>query len=189
MSRFKTKKSKGVGAINTSSLPDIIFMLLFFFMVTTVMREVSLKVKLKLPQATEVQKLEKKDSNAIHALLTDAADKAYAGDIEGFLSYRTPDALSIADDLRNPVTLDEALKMYKSVNVRAISPITVDEIMVSGDLGFARVTYATEFLSKDGRPLQRLYSRHFYILRRQKSGSWKIVRDIWSNIPYDSGDN
>jgi biopolymer transport protein ExbD len=60
MSRFKTKKSKGVGAINTSSLPDIIFMLLFFFMVTTVMREVSLKVKLKLPQATEVQKLEKK---------------------------------------------------------------------------------------------------------------------------------
>ncbi len=60
MSRFKTKKGKGSVAINTSSLPDIIFMLLFFFMVTTVMREVSLKVKLKLPQATEVQKLEKK---------------------------------------------------------------------------------------------------------------------------------
>lgn len=60
MSRFKTKKGKGTAAINTSSLPDIIFMLLFFFMVTTVMREVSLKVKLKLPQATEVQKLEKK---------------------------------------------------------------------------------------------------------------------------------
>lgn len=60
MSRFKTKKGKGTAAINTSSLPDIIFMLLFFFMVTTVMREVSLKVKLKLPQATEVQKLDKK---------------------------------------------------------------------------------------------------------------------------------
>lgn len=60
MSRFSTKKGKGAAAINTSSLPDIIFMLLFFFMVTTVMREVSLKVKLKLPQATEVQKLDKK---------------------------------------------------------------------------------------------------------------------------------
>lgn len=60
MSRFGSKKSKGLPALNTSSLPDIIFMLLFFFMVTTVMREVSLKVKLKLPQATEVQKLEKK---------------------------------------------------------------------------------------------------------------------------------
>ncbi len=60
MSRFKTKKGKGSAAINTSSLPDIIFMLLFFFMVTTVMREVTLKVKLKLPMATEVQKLQKK---------------------------------------------------------------------------------------------------------------------------------
>ncbi len=60
MSRFKSKKGKGSPAINTSSLPDIIFMLLFFFMVTTVMREVTLKVKTKLPQATEVQKLDKK---------------------------------------------------------------------------------------------------------------------------------
>jgi biopolymer transport protein ExbD len=60
MSKFKTKKGKGSGAINTSSLPDIIFMLLFFFMVTTVMREVTLRVKNTLPQATEVQKLEKK---------------------------------------------------------------------------------------------------------------------------------
>ena len=60
MSRFKSKKTKGSAAINTSSLPDIIFMLLFFFMVTTTMREVTYKVKMKLPEATEVQKLEKK---------------------------------------------------------------------------------------------------------------------------------
>jgi biopolymer transport protein ExbD len=60
MSRFKAKKAKGDVAINTSSLPDIIFMLLFFFMVTTTMREVTFKVKMKLPEATEIQKLEKK---------------------------------------------------------------------------------------------------------------------------------
>ncbi len=46
--------------INTSSLPDIIFILLFFFMVTTVMREVTYKVQINLPEATQVQKLEKK---------------------------------------------------------------------------------------------------------------------------------
>jgi len=60
MSRFKVKKSKDAGAINTSSLPDIIFMLLFFFMVTTTMRETSPKVKTKVPEASEIQKLEKK---------------------------------------------------------------------------------------------------------------------------------
>jgi len=60
MSKFKTKKGKGTPAINTSSLPDIIFMLLFFFMVTTTMREVTVRVQQKMPEATEVQKLDKK---------------------------------------------------------------------------------------------------------------------------------
>jgi len=60
MSRFKKDGKKGVGAINTASLPDIVFMLLFFFMTTTVMREVDLKVNIHLPDATEAKKLEKK---------------------------------------------------------------------------------------------------------------------------------
>jgi len=60
MSRFKDKGGKGTPALSTASLPDIIFMLLFFFMVTTVMREVDLLVKIVLPEATEVTKLEDK---------------------------------------------------------------------------------------------------------------------------------
>ena len=60
MARFKKKQSGGMQKINTSALPDIIFMLLFFFMVTTTMREVTLIVRVVPPEATEVQKLEKK---------------------------------------------------------------------------------------------------------------------------------
>jgi biopolymer transport protein ExbD len=60
MSRFKDNSSKSVPAISTASLPDIIFMLLFFFMVTTVMREVDLLVKITLPEASETTKLEDK---------------------------------------------------------------------------------------------------------------------------------
>lgn len=59
MAKFRKKKSEGQYELNTASLPDIIFMLLFFFMVTTTMREVSLYVKLKAPEAFEIQKLEK----------------------------------------------------------------------------------------------------------------------------------
>jgi biopolymer transport protein ExbD len=47
-------------ALNTSSLPDIIFMLLFFFMSVTSMKEVTYKVQFTNPQATELTKLEKK---------------------------------------------------------------------------------------------------------------------------------
>ena len=60
MAKFRKKGGKEVPAISTGSMPDIIFMLIFFFMVTTSMRETTLKVKMRLPEATEVQKLEKK---------------------------------------------------------------------------------------------------------------------------------
>lgn len=60
MAVMKKKGTKEVPPVSTASLPDIIFMLLFFFMVTTTMRETELLVRFKLPEATEVQKLEKK---------------------------------------------------------------------------------------------------------------------------------
>ncbi len=59
MSKFK-KKSKADTNIPTSALPDIIFMLLFFFMVVTVLREQEILVEQKIPQATQLQKIQKK---------------------------------------------------------------------------------------------------------------------------------
>ncbi len=60
MSKFRKDDGKELPPISTASLPDIVFMLLFFFMVSTTMREVTLKVKMHLPEATELSKLEKK---------------------------------------------------------------------------------------------------------------------------------
>lgn len=60
MAVMKKSGDKGTPGISTASLPDVIFMLLFFFMVSTTMREQELLVRFKLPEATEVQKLEKK---------------------------------------------------------------------------------------------------------------------------------
>lgn len=60
MSKFR-KKKKGMPALSTASLPDIVFMLLFFFMVTTTMRETDLLIDSpRLPSASEVKKLERK---------------------------------------------------------------------------------------------------------------------------------
>ena len=61
MSKFKKKKGGDLPAISTASLPDIVFMLLFFFMVATVMRDNTLMVTNTLPAADQVQKLDKKD--------------------------------------------------------------------------------------------------------------------------------
>ena len=61
MSKFK-KQKKELPPISTASLPDIVFMLLFFFMVSTTMRETELLVKpLNLPQAKTIKKFEHKN--------------------------------------------------------------------------------------------------------------------------------
>lgn len=59
MAKFK-KKTQASQDIPTSALPDIIFMLLFFFMVTTVLRETDLLVLQRIPKAEQLKKMEKK---------------------------------------------------------------------------------------------------------------------------------
>ncbi len=61
MSKFNNKKSGDMPPVSTASLPDIVFMLLFFFMTVTVMKSDDLRIENVLPNASEVKKLEKKD--------------------------------------------------------------------------------------------------------------------------------
>lgn len=60
MAKIRRNEKREMPALNTSSLPDIIFMLLFFFMSVTTMKEVTLRVNVGPAQATELTKLEKK---------------------------------------------------------------------------------------------------------------------------------
>ncbi len=64
MSKFKKEGKKEMPGISSNSLSDIVFMLLFFFMVTTQLRETENKVMVNIPEASEVAKLERKDLNS-----------------------------------------------------------------------------------------------------------------------------
>ncbi len=58
--KFEKKRANSKTEISTASMPDIIFMLLLFFMVATTMREQEIFVKFSLPEAKAVQKIENK---------------------------------------------------------------------------------------------------------------------------------
>lgn len=75
MSKFSTKRGNSTPEISTASLPDIIFMLLFFFMVVTVMKDSSLKVQVSVPEATELEKLERK--SLVHHIYIGKPTKQY----------------------------------------------------------------------------------------------------------------
>ncbi len=67
MSKFKKKKGGELPPVSTASLPDIVFMLLFFFMVATVMRDNELKIENRLPSADQIEKIEKDRAMFIYA--------------------------------------------------------------------------------------------------------------------------
>ena len=93
MAKFKKKNDKGVPAISTASLPDVIFMLLFFFMISTVMRDTSLKVDQKIPEASEVQKLERK--NLVSYIYVGKPKREFAA------QFGTEDALQLNDSFES----------------------------------------------------------------------------------------
>ncbi len=56
------RTKRNVPALTTATLPDLIFVVLFFFMAVTHMREVTLKVRYRVPEGTELTKLTKKSA-------------------------------------------------------------------------------------------------------------------------------
>jgi len=60
MGNFEKKSAKTSQDVPTSAMPDVVFMLLIFFMVTTVLREVTLQVKVDFTQAENIEKIEQK---------------------------------------------------------------------------------------------------------------------------------
>jgi biopolymer transport protein ExbD len=60
MAQFQRKTSDTEPEFTTASLPDIVFMLLIFFMVSTVLREQNIKVRTQLPQAEALTKIDQK---------------------------------------------------------------------------------------------------------------------------------
>jgi biopolymer transport protein ExbD len=93
------KKKKNIGSYSSASMSDIVFMLLFFFMVTTTMREEEINVKIRLPEATEIAKLERKDLTCYVNVGSplDALHSIYGTDTRMQLN----DKFSTVDDIRD----------------------------------------------------------------------------------------
>ncbi len=122
MSKFKKKTGGGTPAISTASLPDIVFMLLFFFMVTTVMREVTLKVENKKPKATEIKKLERK--SLVTYIYAGAPKKAYQSQMGTEPRVQLNDAFARVKEIQNYVitereAINEAERPLMTVSIKA----------------------------------------------------------------------
>ena len=122
MSKFKKKTGGGTPAISTASLPDIVFMLLFFFMVTTVMREVNLKVENVKPKATEIKKLERK--SLVTYIYVGKPKQQYIPQVGTEPRIQLNDAFARVKDIQNYVitereAINEAERPLMTVSIKA----------------------------------------------------------------------
>ncbi len=123
MSKFGgSNNKKEVPAMTSSSLSDIVFMLLFFFMVTTQMRETENKVIVKIPEASEVVKLERKDLNSYINIGTPIKSLQAMYGTEARIQLN--DSFKTTDDIRDFIAAEresksEADRQFMTTSIRA----------------------------------------------------------------------
>lgn len=118
MSKFNRKK-KSMPGVNTASLPDIVFMLLFFFMVTTTMKDTDLQVYQVIPKASETTKLEQKKLVSYVYVGKDKKTK------KGIDIIQLNDKLATVKDVRNFI-LDKRTKVSQNEMGRLTTSIKAD---------------------------------------------------------------
>ena len=122
MSNFKKDVEKEVPGISSGSLSDIVFMLLFFFMVTTQFRESENKVMVKVPEASESVKLERKDLNSYVNIGTPI--RALQGQYGTESRIQLNDSFADVDDIRDFIAAErdsksEADRQFMTVSIKA----------------------------------------------------------------------
>ena len=143
MSKFTKKRGKAKPAISTASLPDIIFMLLFFFMVVTVLRDAELKVKVSTPFATELTKLAEK--SLVNYLYIGKPITRYQN------LYGTKPRLQLGDKFANTADIPLFLERHKIKVPEAKRPRITSSLRVDGEVTMGIVQDIKTQLRKSGQ--------------------------------------
>jgi biopolymer transport protein ExbD len=132
MSKFKKNNSKGTPAISTASLPDIIFMLLFFFMVVTVLRDAERKVDVVTPSATELTKFENK--SLVNYMYVGRPVKKYQE------TYGTKPRMQLGDKFATVEDIPLFLEKHKSTIPESQQPGITTSLRIDGKVTMGIVT-------------------------------------------------
>ncbi|MEY2949729.1 MAG: ExbD/TolR family protein [Saprospiraceae bacterium] len=143
MSKFSKKRGKSDPEVSTASLPDIIFMLLFFFMVVTVLRDSELKVSVNTPFASELLKLEEK--SLVNYLYIGRPVKKFQ-DV-----YGTKPRMQLGDKFADIAEIPLFLEKHKIKVPEAKRPRITSSLRVDGDVTMGIVQDVKTQLRKSGQ--------------------------------------
>lgn len=131
MLRNKKAKYKEQPEISTASLPDIVFILLFFFMVATVMRNDVLLIDQELPEADLIEKLEKKDL-LMNVYVGKPSSRYQTGNTESWVQLN--DKLANIAEIK-PFVIAEREKKNEAIRPFMVTALKIDRKTKMGLVG------------------------------------------------------
>ncbi|MGB1268131.1 MAG: ExbD/TolR family protein [Flavobacteriaceae bacterium] len=141
MAKFKKKKDGELPQASTAALPDIVFMLLFFFMTVTVMKDSSLMVENKLPAADDIEKLDRKNDKVMYI---------YAGKpASGYEKFGTEAVIQLNDKIAKPSDLKQFIHSEIALRDEAIVPFMVTALKVDKNANMGLVSDIKQELRKE----------------------------------------
>lgn len=143
MSKFKKKQSNAQPAISTASLPDIVFMLLFFFMVVTKLRDSEVKVAQSTPSITELTKLEEK--SLVNFIMIGKPVQKYQA------VYGTKPRIQLGDKIASEVDIPLFLEKHKSTVPEARRGGITSSLKIDGDVTMGIVEDVKTMLRRSGQ--------------------------------------
>ncbi len=147
MARFRKKGSNELPAMNSGSMSDIVFILLFFFMVISNMREAQVLVRLAVPQASEIQKLEKKS----------LASNIYLGTPIEAQKYGLATRIQLNDQFSEASDIVAFVESERAARDEADRPFITTVLKCDKDVRMGDVTDVKQELRKAGA-LRIMYS-------------------------------
>ena len=149
MGKFNKDEEREVPELNTMSLPDLIFAFLFFIMMVTSIREVTLMVHLQLPKATELVKLEKK-SLATYIYMGTPMDQYKS-------KYGSEAVIQLNDKFATPSDIFDFIAQEKSSMSEADASYMTTILKIDKDTKMGIVTEVKQKL-RDADALKIFYS-------------------------------
>ncbi|HPK09360.1 MAG TPA: biopolymer transporter ExbD [Saprospiraceae bacterium] len=141
--QFEKKRGKAQPAISTASLPDIIFMLLFFFMVVTVLRDTEEKVSYITPSASELTKLERK--SLVNTILIGRPKDKYQK------TYGSKPRIQLGDKFSDVTDIPLFLEEHRETVPEKQQGLIMTSLKVDGDVTMGIISDVKTALRKAGQ--------------------------------------
>lgn len=161
MSKFKSEQKKGQPQMSTAALPDIVFMLLFFFMVAASIKTDNWDkyIKIERPKATELAEIERKEF--VNYIYIGTPNEAYAPKLGNQPILVINDAPATLQDIAPYI--NEFRKNFKPEDIeQLVTQLTIDKNAKMGfiqdvkeQLGYAK-QFEVSYAGAEGDPMENL---------------------------------